>query len=199
MHIIVGVGAITPLSRSISSWTSLSMLQCWHWILMGELNFLFSFLSSKLISSLIQWYMKRIKCEHNGIIPTSWSYQSKLHSAKTPNYRSKWLRYPSPMHRNFILQRVIRMNIPVYNIVIAEGIKHLYETLCTNKSGSYLVEQFLNTPFRSYVAEELLSSSKLIPIAQHEFGNYVIQKLIKRTKVILSTIFLLSPNHYITM
>ncbi|XP_010686702.2 pumilio homolog 12 [Beta vulgaris subsp. vulgaris] len=113
----------------------------------------------------------------------SGSYNASLQEHLLVNISEHAAMLALDTYGNFILQRVIRMNIPVYNIVIAEGIKHLYETLCTNKSGSYLVEQFLNTPFRSYVAEELLSSSKLIPIAQHEFGNYVIQKLIKRTKV----------------
>ncbi|CAO2823583.1 unnamed protein product [Amaranthus hypochondriacus] len=84
---------------------------------------------------------------------------------------------------NFVLQHVIPRCDELDLNVISIRIEHLYELLSTTKRGSYLVEKLLDTSFRSYVASYLLQSDRLSVIAFDEYGNYVIQKLLRVTKV----------------
>ncbi|XP_021766655.1 pumilio homolog 11-like [Chenopodium quinoa] len=86
-------------------------------------------------------------------------------------------------HGNYVLQHVIMMNHPLCNEIIATELRPIYEILSNSKSGSHLVEKCCGSPFRSYVAEELLKSKNLLSIVQNKFGNYVIQRLLKETKV----------------
>ncbi|XP_021859546.2 pumilio homolog 12 [Spinacia oleracea] len=86
------------------------------------------------------------------------------------------------IYGNYVLQHVLVMNYPKCNQVISKELRPLYEPLCIHQRGSFLVQKLCGTQFRTCVAEELLKSNMLVKIAQNQYGNYVIQNLLKEMK-----------------
>ncbi|KAK9715102.1 hypothetical protein RND81_06G143700 [Saponaria officinalis] len=86
------------------------------------------------------------------------------------------------IYGTYIVQHVIDLRT-IHTEQIVESVIPFVDVLVTIKNGSHLFEKCLDTPFSSLVVEAIIKTQKVVKYAIHEFGNYVVQKAIKCTRV----------------
>lgn len=89
--------------------------------------------------------------------------------------------------RNFVVQHVLSLHNPQFTAEICSRLRDHYSQLSLNQRGSHVVEKCItSSPLgMTYAVQEFLENKKVLcQIARNEFGNYVIQRALKITKVI---------------
>ncbi|KAM7506353.1 hypothetical protein LguiB_005257 [Lonicera macranthoides] len=88
--------------------------------------------------------------------------------------------------RNFVVQHVLSLHNPQVTAEICSRLRDHYSQLSLNQRGSHVVEKCIaSSPLgMTYAVQEFLEDEKVLcQIARNEFGNYVIQRALKITKV----------------
>ncbi|XP_042500707.1 pumilio homolog 12-like [Macadamia integrifolia] len=85
-------------------------------------------------------------------------------------------------HGNYVVQHVLRIHNPFVNRRICHKLQEFYVRLSMQKSGSHVVETCAKSGGIVYVVNDLVQSDKLVEVAKNQFGNYVIQTVLKATK-----------------
>lgn len=79
---------------------------------------------------------------------------------------------------NFIIQRIIKLNIPIYNDKIYEYINDKILKLSSMKYSSNVIETCLgdNISIRTKVIDKLIEKNNISILITDQFGNYIVQK-----------------------
>lgn len=87
---------------------------------------------------------------------------------------------------NYVVQNVLSLKNESHAVVV--GLRGQFVELALQQGGSHVVEKCMEaSPLGLvYVVREIVETPKAsLQLAQDQFGNYVIQKALKKTKVLL--------------
>lgn len=87
------------------------------------------------------------------------------------------------------MQHVLELEVPDITRNLCHKLRGNYARLSIQKAGSHVVEKCLWSSERDCIIRELVNSNKLGQLARDQYGNYVIQTALKRSKVIFLTFF----------
>ncbi|OMO76922.1 hypothetical protein CCACVL1_15281 [Corchorus capsularis] len=83
---------------------------------------------------------------------------------------------------NYVVQKVVELDNPYLIEEICCQLKGHIAKLSLQKGGSHVVERMLNSRGMHQLAIELLESNNLLHVAQHRYGNYVVQVALNASK-----------------
>ncbi|OMO64729.1 hypothetical protein COLO4_31916 [Corchorus olitorius] len=83
---------------------------------------------------------------------------------------------------NYVVQKVVELDDPYLIQEICCQLKGHIAKLSLQKGGSHVVERMLNSRGMHQLAIELLESNNLLHVAQHRYGNYVVQVALNASK-----------------
>lgn len=95
---------------------------------------------------------------------------------------------------NYVMQFVLDLKIPHVTACILRQLEGSYASLSIQKCSSNVVEKCLKESEeeqRARIVRELINDPKALDIMQDPYGNYVMQRALKFSKVISSDKFLL--------
>lgn len=83
---------------------------------------------------------------------------------------------------NYVLQHVLGLEDPELIEKVCLALRGRFIDLSMRKGGSHVVERCLKYDnFMHYVVEEFLGCNQIVEVANHSFGNYVIQTALRKT------------------
>ncbi|KAJ0093697.1 hypothetical protein Patl1_26776 [Pistacia atlantica] len=83
---------------------------------------------------------------------------------------------------NYVLQHVLDLEDPELIEKVFSALRGRFIDLSMRKYGSHVVERCLKYDnFMHYVVEEFLGSNRIVEVANHSFGNYVVQTALRET------------------
>lgn len=81
---------------------------------------------------------------------------------------------------NFVIQHILGLNNPGVDNSICRSLQGQVSELSMMKEGSYIVELMVRKPgLVQFVVEDILSSGRIVQVANDRYGNYVIQTALK--------------------